>query len=143
MNRNISYLNNFPIVFKYVNNLGNQRLLHSLKRIYRTIPTKLNSSPSFTNPQLGNHDQPRLATRFSPDIAPAVTAIVQLLPGVAVTYYGEEIGMENTPLTWEETQDPQGCNAGKEGYEKASRDPARTPFQWDSTTSAGEYTHRR
>lgn len=62
-----------------------------------------------------------------------------LLPGVSVTYNGEEIGMENTWISWEDTKDPQGCNAGKEGYEKVSRDPARTPFQWDNTTSAGRY----
>jgi alpha-glucosidase len=64
--------------------------------------------------------------------------MVQLLPGVAVTYLGEEICMVDTPLTWEETQDPQGCNAGKAHYKQRSRDPVRTPFQWDATTSAGE-----
>lgn len=63
--------------------------------------------------------------------------ITLLLPGVSVTYNGEEIGMEDTWISWEDTKDPQGCNAGKDGYEKASRDPARTPFQWDNTTSAG------
>jgi len=63
--------------------------------------------------------------------------ITLLLPGVAVTYNGDEIGMEDTWISWEDTKDPQGCNAGKDVYEKASRDPARTPFQWDNTTSAG------
>lgn len=63
-----------------------------------------------------------------------------LLPGVGVTYNGDEIGMENTWLSWEDTQDPQGCNAGKEGYEAYSRDPERSPFQWDDTTSAGEFS---
>lgn len=63
--------------------------------------------------------------------------ITLLLPGVGVTYNGEEIGMEDTWISWEDTKDPQGCNAGIDGYEKASRDPARTPFQWDNTTSAG------
>jgi len=63
--------------------------------------------------------------------------ITLLLPGVGVTYNGEEIGMEDTWISWEDTKDPQGCNAGRDGFEKASRDPARTPFQWDNTTSAG------
>ena len=77
-------------------------------------------------------------TRYGSQFAPAITVMVQLLPGIAVTYYGEEIGMEDTWLTWEETMDPQGCNAGRENYAAVSRDPARTPFQWDNTVSAGE-----
>lgn len=81
---------------------------------------------------------PRLANRFGRDFAPAVTIMVQLLPGVAVTYNGEEIGMENTFLTFLQTKDPAGLNAGQDSFAKYSRDPERTPFQWDDTTSAGE-----
>jgi len=89
--------------------------------------------------QAGNHDRSRLVTRYGLERAQAVTVLTLLLPGVAVTYNGEEIGMEDTWISWEDTKDPQGCIAGKEGYEKASRDPARTPFQWDNTISAGRY----
>ena len=63
-----------------------------------------------------------------------------LLPGVGVTYIGDEIAMENTWISWENTQDPQGCNAKINGYEKASRDPERSPFQWDNSTAAGKST---
>jgi alpha-glucosidase len=45
--------------------------------------------------------------------------------------------MENTHITWEQCQDPQGKNAGPDHYLEATRDLERTPFQWDSTTSAG------
>ncbi|KAM0734205.1 Alpha-glucosidase [Formica fusca] len=89
----------------------------------------------------GNHDKSRLVTRYGQERAQAVTVLTLLLPGVSVTYNGEEIGMEDTWMSWEDTKDPQGCNAGKENYEKASRDPARTPFQWDNTTSAGFSTN--
>jgi glycosidase len=51
----------------------------------------------------------------------AVNMLVTLLPGTAVTYNGEEIGM--TDLAMESPND--------------SRDPERTPFQWDNSTSAG------
>lgn len=41
-------------------------------------------------------------------------------------------------ISWEETQDPQGCNLGEDGpWREMSRDPARTPFQWDGTRWAG------
>ena len=39
-----------------------------------------------------------------------------LLPGVAVTYNGEEIGMVNTEVSWEDTVDPAGINCGEEHY---------------------------
>lgn len=53
-------------------------------------------------------------------------------------FQGEEIGMSNTNITWEETTDPQACNTNDPiNYWKSSRDPARTPFQWDSTAFAG------
>lgn len=93
-------------------------------------------------PQAGNHDKSRLVTRYGPQRAQAVTMMTLLLPGVGVTYNGEEIGMEDTWLSWEETKDPQGCNAGKDHYETASRDPERTPFQWDNTTSAGRSSNQ-
>lgn len=54
----------------------------------------------------------------------AITTMTLLLPGISVTYYGEEIGMVDTPI---DTTDPARF-----------RDPVRSPFQWDNTTSAGE-----
>jgi alpha-glucosidase len=63
--------------------------------------------------------------------------LAQLLPGSGITYNGEEIGMEDTPISFEETVDPAGLNAGPERYELFSRDPERTPFQWDNTSNSG------
>nr|CAD7263971.1 unnamed protein product [Timema shepardi] len=86
-------------------------------------------------PQVGNHDNHRAASRF-PHLADAINMIAQLLPGTAVTYMGEEIAMEDTFISWEQTVDPPGLNAGPERYQLFSRDPERTPYQWDNTTSA-------
>ena len=36
-----------------------------------------------------------------------------LLPGTAITYYGQELGMHNVKLTYEQTVDPKGRNAGR------------------------------
>lgn len=61
------------------------------------------------------------------------------LPGVAVTYNGDEIGMiDSRDIPWEDTLDPQACNTNDpNNYKWASRDPVRTPFQWDSSAYAG------
>lgn len=88
--------------------------------------------------QMGNHDRSRTATRY-PGRADQMTMLAMILPGIAVTYNGEEIAMEDKlDISWKETQDPQACNAGEEHYKEHSRDPNRTPFQWDNTTNAGE-----
>lgn len=63
--------------------------------------------------------------------------MLQTLPGIAITYQGEELVMTNVHLTWEETVDPQACNTNPSIYEANSRDPARTPYPWDDTKNAG------
>jgi glycosidase len=64
--------------------------------------------------------------------------MLQTLPGIAVTYQGEELGLLNTHLSWEETVDPSACNTQDPiNYEKASRDGCRTPFPWDDSLNAG------
>lgn len=44
-------------------------------------------------------------------------------------------------ISFEETVDPQACNAypdgPRDGWEWASRDPVRTPFQWDDSEFSG------
>lgn len=91
-----------------------------------------------TNWVLGNHDRPRVGTRFGEQRIDGFLALGMSLPGVAVTYYGEEIGMvNNMDITWEQTVDPAACNNLEENYLTTSRDPVRTPFQWDSSNYAG------
>lgn len=67
--------------------------------------------------------------------------MAHVLPGVAVTYNGEEIGMENGEVTWDQGKDPQACNGDEGDFESNSRDFQRTPYHWDSTTSAGFSTN--
>lgn len=71
----------------------------------------------------------------------ALNMLNLLLPGAAITYMGEEIGMVDTDVRWNQTVDPRGLNAGIDGYRVLSRDPARTPYQWDDTKNAGFTTN--
>lgn len=44
---------------------------------------------------------------------------------------------DNRDITWLETDDPQACQTNETVYQLYTRDPVRTPFQWDNTTNAG------
>jgi alpha-glucosidase len=82
---------------------------------------------------LGNHDQPRVATRLGPAQARVAAMLLLTLRGTPTLYYGDEIGMPNVPVPIELAQDPQGRNLGL----AHSRDPARTPLRWDAGPTAG------
>ncbi|KAI8125284.1 Maltase 2 [Lucilia cuprina] len=87
---------------------------------------------------MGNHDNPRIASRFSRNIVDAINMLIMTLPGVAVTYNGEEIGMEDyRDISWLDTVDPPARNAGPDNYKLVSRDPERTPFQWSADKNGG------
>lgn len=90
--------------------------------------------------QIGNHDQHRVASRYGPELVDGLNMLAQLLPGSGITYNGEEIGMEDAHISFRDTVDPAGRNAGPERYELFSRDPERTPFQWDDTLNSGQAT---
>jgi alpha-glucosidase len=80
---------------------------------------------------LGNHDQPRIASRVGLVQARVAAILLLTLRGTPTLYYGDEIGMRNGVIAPEEFQDPQGKNVG------ISRDPQRTPMQWSSAPGAG------
>jgi alpha-glucosidase len=82
---------------------------------------------------LGNHDQPRVASRVGPEQARVAAMLLLTLRGTPTLYYGDEIGMPSVPVPPEQACDPQGRNLGP----ALSRDPARTPMRWDASASAG------
>lgn len=128
---------NFPFNFNFIERLWDNANAYDIRQ---NINDWINYSPKGSTPNwvLGNHDKPRFASRYGFERSDALTAISLTLPGIAVTYNGEEIGMVDfREISWEDTVDPQACNGPREGYEWRSRDPQRTPFQWDDTTNAG------
>jgi len=68
-----------------------------------------------------------------------LTFMLLTLPGVPFVYYGDEIGMfDHRDISWDDTTDPWACNTNDPtDFRDLSRDPARTPFQWDGTVNSG------
>ncbi len=81
---------------------------------------------------LGNHDQPRIATRVGRNQARLTQMLLLTLRGTPTCYYGDELGMQNVQLPKEAIHDPRG-----KIYPAFGRDPVRTPMQWDSGINAG------
>jgi alpha-glucosidase len=83
---------------------------------------------------MGNHDQPRIATRIGRAQARVAAMLLLTLRGTPTMYYGDEIGMTDVPIPAGEVQDPAEKNEPGLGM---GRDPERTPMQWDSSNLAG------
>lgn len=81
---------------------------------------------------LGNHDRPRIATRVGREQARIAQMLLLTLRGTPTCYYGDELGMQNVAVPPELMHDPPG----KENPAH-SRDPQRSPMQWESGPNAG------
>lgn len=81
---------------------------------------------------LGNHDNPRLATRLGLAQARVAAMLLLTLRGTPLLYYGDEIGMEDGVI-------PPGraLDIWEKGVPGQGRDGARTPMQWDESRHAG------
>jgi glycosidase len=108
---------------------------------------------------LGNHDQPRMVSRFGDDGvyreegAKLLATLLLTLRGTPFVFQGDEVGMTNYPWeSLEELEDADAVNRVREavaagdveGFEEVRelvrsrcRDNARTPMQWDDSANAG------
>ncbi len=74
---------------------------------------------------IANHDMPRPATRWGQRAVRAAAILQLTLPGTAVLYQGDEIGMADGNVPADRVRDRIG------------RDGCRTPMRWDASPNAG------
>ncbi|HEU5057112.1 MAG TPA: alpha-amylase family glycosyl hydrolase, partial [Kofleriaceae bacterium] len=84
---------------------------------------------------LGNHDQPRVASRIGSRQARVAAMMLFTLRGTPTLYYGDEIGMENAAIPREEMRDERARSCDGKGI---GRDPFRTPMRWDEVARQTE-----
>lgn len=110
--------------------------VQALRRCYAVQPER-----GWPNITLSNHDQMRHASRLGlknekTQLARMQIASMLLLTvrGTPFMYYGEEIGMTNTPIPKKELVDPTGITFWPL---PVGRDGERTPMQWTDEITAG------
>jgi alpha-glucosidase len=91
---------------------------------------------------LGNHDVVRALTRFGGQGAPPALAKLQIallasLRGTICLYQGEELGLPEAELAFEDLRDPLGITLYPEA---AGRDGCRTPMPWQGDAPFGGFS---
>lgn len=114
----------FPFNFEFIGKVKSGFNGNNIAAVLDEWFTKMPEG-NWANWVLGNHDNGRVASRFGAHLVDPFNMMLLLLPGNAVTYYGEEIGMMDAEISWEDTVDPPGCAAGEDRYKLFSRDPGK------------------
>ncbi|PWG62321.1 alpha-glucosidase [Spiribacter halobius] len=94
---------------------------------------------------IGNHDVPRVVTRWGrgapPEkVAPLYLALLLSLPGAACLYQGDELGLPEADLTYEDLRDPYGIRFWPRFR---GRDGCRTPMPWAADPPGAGFTTGR
>ena len=90
-----------------------------------------------------NHDVPRHLTRWAPhsqslsDLGRQTAALLLSLKGSVCLYQGEELGLTETDLLFEELTDPRGIRFWPEDK---GRDGCRTPIPWEAGEPPNGFT---
>lgn len=149
---NLGYL---PNEFKQMDPKGYK--LTAFKKIYSDWDSVF-ATKGWGTVYLGNHDQPRMLTRWGNDApeyrdasSKLLTTFLLSMRGTPYYYFGDELGMNNIKFDKiEDYRDIESISMYKQiknqggdlqrflnGQKISARDNGRTPFQWDDSPHAG------
>ncbi|BES96501.1 alpha-glucosidase [Nesidiocoris tenuis] len=117
---------NFLMISNVKRDTNAKSLEQQVQQYLKSLPA--NAWPNWV---IGNHDNSRIGTRMGPELIDAMNMLLLLMPGTAISYNGEEIGMTDGVVKPSERRDPTAD----------SRDPCRTPMQWNTSPNAGFSTN--
>ncbi|XP_025902060.1 neutral and basic amino acid transport protein rBAT [Nothoprocta perdicaria] len=112
----------FPFNFYLINlkNLSGNSIFEAVNLWMKNMP-----AGKWPNWAVGNPGSARISSRIGKEYVNVFNMLLLTLPGTPITYYGEEIGMENIA-------------SGEVGEEPMnSTFPEKSPMQWDSKLNAG------
>lgn len=120
--------------FDFMTNTFNAAHLRSV--VERTIQHIGSGWPCWA---FSNHDVERVISRWGVDreAAPMLTALSTCLGGTACLYQGEELGLPEAEVAFEDLQDPFGIRFWP-GYK--GRDGCRTPMPWQKDEHLGGFS---
>ena len=105
----------------------------SIRELVRAIEDALPEG-AWPNWVVGNHDEPRVASRLGPQLARTAMLLLLTLRGTPTVYYGDELGFVDADVPPEKQQDPWGLRMPGLNL---SRDPARSPMLWTREPHGG------
>jgi alpha-glucosidase len=134
------------LIKNYIEPLGPLHTAYSFSFLVNDFPLdkiieSLKNLSSGTSPfwAFGNHDVPRVSSRFAPalqgpEFSKQLIAFLATINVGFFLYQGDELGLPEADVPFDSLQDPYGKNF----YPIfKGRDGCRTPFPWDSTPNAG------
>jgi len=118
---------------------------HHDAALFRDVITEVREASDYSWPAwaFSNHDFPRSATRWakdgkvSKDQVKMLNALLLSLRGTPFIYQGEELGLSEVTLTYEQLQDPFGKYLWPESQ---GRDGCRTPMPWDHSKPNADFS---
>jgi alpha-glucosidase len=117
-----------PFNFKLIQTPWNARAVADVVTRYEAALPQ-GAQPNWV---LGNHDNPRVASRFGERRARAAAVLLLTLRGTPTLYYGDELGMTDALIPSDAVRDPRAASQPGHG-----RDPERTPMRWTRAPNAG------
>ncbi|XP_010173532.1 neutral and basic amino acid transport protein rBAT isoform X1 [Antrostomus carolinensis] len=115
----------FPFNFNLINmkNLSGNSIFEAVNLWMKNMP-----AGKWPNWAVGSPNAARISSRIGKEYVNVINMLLLTLPGTPVTYYGEEIGMENIAS---ENVSEECMNSDPVTF------PEKSPMQWDGKVNAG------
>ncbi|XP_009979928.1 PREDICTED: neutral and basic amino acid transport protein rBAT [Tauraco erythrolophus] len=116
----------FPFNFNLINmkNLSGNSIFEAVSSWMENMPTG-----EWPNWAVGSPDTARIASRVGNEYVNVINMLLLTLPGTAITYYGEEIGMENIAS--------DNVSEDRINSYHVVTFPEKSPMQWNGEVNAG------